>query len=290
MRTLGFYRLAEESERYLKPETMAALEAYAAGVNAFLADRPGPLPIEFHILRYEPEPWRPADSLVWGRLMALQLSGNWSSEALRLRLAEQLTPEQIAFLWPPYPEDGPIAIGDQAAATGLRPALPGDALPWDWAPKDASNSWVVSGRHTASGSPILANDIHLGLTQPSQWYLARIETLELTLAGATAPGVPFLIAGHNGHIAWAFTTTHSDAQDLFLERSPEGQADSYQTPTGVDRFAVREELIEVRGGEPLRLTVRSTRHGPVISDLGAARPAPEPPRSSPQPLTATSPS
>ena len=274
MRTLGVYRLAEESERHLNPETMVALEAYAAGVNAFLADPPGPLPIEFHILRYRPEPWRPADSLVWGRLMALQLSGNWSSEALRLRLAKRLTAEQIAFLWRPYPEDGPVATGDVAAAGELRPALPGEVLPWSWAPKDASNSWAVSGAHTASGSPILANDIHLGLDQPSQWYLARIETPDRTLAGATAPGVPFLIAGHNGHIAWAFSTTHSDTQDLFLERSPAGQADSYETPNGPEPFAVREEVIEVRGGAPLTLTVRSTRHGPVISDLRAGQSTP----------------
>jgi penicillin amidase len=280
MRTLGFYRLAEASQRHLEPETLATLEAYAAGVNAFLADPPGPLPLEFHILRHQPEPWRPADSLVWGRLMALQLSGNWASEALRLRLAERLTPEQIDFLWPPYPKNAPIAIGDMAAATGpgpgLRPVLPGDVLPWRWAPKDASNSWVVSGRHTASGRPILANDMHLGLNQPSQWYLVRIETPALTLAGATAPGVPFLIAGHNGRIAWAFTTTHSDTQDLFLERRPAGAADGYETPDGPAPFALREEVIEVRGGEPVTLTVRATRHGPIVSDLDGWRASPVP--------------
>ncbi len=284
MRTLGFYRLAEMSQAHLNPETMASLDAYAAGVNAFLADPPGPLPIEFQVLRTEPEPWRPADSLVWGRLMALQLSGNWSSEVLRLRLAERLTLEQIAFLWRPYPANGPIAIGDLAgvpnaiggltAAWGLQPILPGEVLPWRWAPKDASNSWVVAGSHTANGSPILANDIHLALSQPGEWYLARIETPELTLAGATAPGVPFLIAGHNGHIAWAFTTTHSDTQDLFRERSPDGATDSYETPDGPERFHVREEVIGVRGSDPLAIAVRSTRHGPVISDLRTRRTAP----------------
>jgi len=126
MRTLGFYRLAEESQAHLNPETMAGLEAYAVGVNAFIADPPGPLPIEFQVLRYEPEPWRPADSLVWGRLMALQLSGNWSSEVLRLRLAERLTPEQIGFLWRPYPTNGPTAIGDLSA--GMKMELVIDSL------------------------------------------------------------------------------------------------------------------------------------------------------------------
>ncbi len=271
MRTLGFYRLAEQSQAYLDPETLASVEAYAAGVNAFLADPPGPLPMEFHMLRYQPEPWRPADSLVWGRLMALQLSGNWSSEALRLRLAKRLTPEQIGFLWRPYPETAPNAIGDLAAADGPRPPLPSEVLPWAWAPKDASNSWVVAGAHTASGSPILANDIHLALHQPSHWYLVRIETPDLILAGATAPGVPFLIAGHNGHIAWAFTTTHSDTQDLFLERKADSAADSYETPNGPEPFEVWEEVIGVRGNDPLHIAVRSTRHGRVISDLRAGR-------------------
>lgn len=274
MRTLGFYRLAQESERHLDPATRASLEAYAAGVNAFINDPPGPLPIEFYLLRTRPEPWRPADSLVWGRLMALQLSSNWSSEVLRLRLAQRLTREQIDFLWPAYPKDGPVAIGDTAAAGPLRPILPGDVVPWAWAPKDASNSWVVSGKHTRSGSPILANDIHLGLVQPSQWYLVRIETPDLTLAGATAPGVPFLIAGHNGRIAWAFTTTHSDTEDLFLERSPADAPNQYETPDGPEPFAERQEVIEVRGGQPVELTVRTTRHGPVVSDLGGWRAAP----------------
>ena len=271
MRTLGFYRLAEASQVHLDPATLASIEAYAAGVNAFLADPPGPLPVEFHILRTAPEAWRPADSLVWGRLMALQLSGNWSSEALRLRLAERLTPEEIAFLWRPYPATAPNALGDLAASQAPAPVLPGEILPWDRAPKDASNSWVVSGAHTASGRPILANDIHLALKRPDEWYLARIETPELTLAGATAPGVPFLIAGHNGEIAWAFTTTHSDTQDLFLERRVAGDANSYETPDGPAPFAVRQEVIRVRGEDPVEFAIRATRHGPVVSDLRPGR-------------------
>jgi len=276
MRTLGFYRLAEESQAHLEPETLASVEAYAAGVNAYLADPPGPLPLEFQVLGYRPEPWRPADSLVWGRLIALQLSGNWRSEALRLRLAKRLTPEQIAFLWRPYPADAPTTLGDLAAAGDSGAVLPGEVLPWRWAPKDASNSWVVSGAHTQSGRPILANDVHLALHQPSHWYLVRIETPKLTLAGATAPGVPFLIAGHNGRIAWAFTTTHSDTQDLYLERSPADAPHSYETPDGPEPFQVHEETIEVRGGEAQTVTVRATRHGPVVSDLGGGRFAPFP--------------
>ena len=270
MRTLGLYRVAEANLEQLTPQTRAALEAYAAGVNAFIEGHEGPWPPEFYLLRYRPEPWRPADSLVWGRLMALQLSGNWSDEVRRLRLAQRLTPEQIAFLWPGYPADAPVALAGLAARyDGPAPLRADEVLPWDWAPKDASNAWVLAGRHTASGKPILANDPHLGLTAPGLWYLVRIETPTLTLAGASAPGVPFVLVGHNGHVAWGQTTTHGDTQDLFIERIAPDAPDSYLTPDGPRAFTTRRETILVRGEDPVELLVRETRHGPVISDVFA---------------------
>jgi len=267
MRTLGLYRVAEANLASLPPDTRAMLEAYAAGVNAFLDGRRGPLPLEFQILRYAPEPWRPADSVVWGRLMALQLSDNWRDEILRARLAAHLDAEQIAFLWPAYPKDAPTTLKDLAAATR---ALPLDRfaklLPWELAPKDASNAWVLAGARTASGAPILAGDPHLALSAPGQWVLARIETPERTLLGATAPGLPFPVLGQNDHVAWAFTTTHSDTQDIFIERLVDSDPDAYETPDGARTFEVREETIEVNGQAPETWPVRTTRHGPVISD------------------------
>jgi penicillin amidase len=284
MRGLGLYRLAEAGLSHLAPETRALLEAYAEGVNAFIAAPGGPWPPEFHLLRYRPEPWRPADSLVWGRLMAFQLSSNWPDEVRRLRLAGHLTPEQIEALWPSYPPDAPVTLGRRdISRRAAKPALPARAsettlrarpvwdpdepLPWSWAPKTASNVWVLAGARTASGRPILANDPHLPLKAPGLWYLVRIETPELTLAGATAPGVPFLVAGHNGRIAWGFTTTHADTQDLFVEQLSKDEPGHYDTPHGPRPFVLREEVIEVRGHAPETLTVRATRHGPVLSDL-----------------------
>ena len=123
----------------------------------------------------------------------------------------------------------------------------------------------MDGRHTATGAPLLAGDPHLAFGFPGIWYLARIETPDGVLAGATAPGVPFLVLGHNGHIAWTFTTTGADVQDVFIE-TPAGDG-QYQTPDGPRPFAVREERIKVRGEPDQVLTVRETRHGPVMSDL-----------------------
>ncbi len=268
MRGLGLYRVAEANVQNLGPEAKAALEAYAAGVNAFLAAPGGPWPPEYYLLRYRPEPWRPADSMVWGRLMALQLSGNWRDEIRRSRLARDLTEDQIAFLWPAYPTDGPISTGGLLGPHGEAPPRRlSEILPWRWMPKSASNSWVLSGERTASGMPILANDPHLALRSPGTWYLVRIETPDRILAGATAPGVPFVIVGHNGRVAWGFTTTESDTQDLFIERLSGAEGRSYETPDGPRPFEVRTETIEVRGEAPVVLTVRATRHGPVLSDF-----------------------
>ncbi len=154
------------------------------------------------------------------------------------------------------PEGTAVATGD-----------PADILPWTWAPKDASNLWILAGQRTESGKPILANDPHLGLEAPGFWYLVRIETPGLTLAGATTPGMPLMVLGHNGHIAWGFSTTHGDTQDLFIERLSDGKPGHYDTPDGPRPFITRQETIEIRGQAPHRLILRETRHGPVLSDL-----------------------
>jgi penicillin G amidase len=149
-------------------------------------------------------------------------------------------------------------------AAGLAALVPEFPAPFTL-PDSASNAWAVDGSHTASGAPLLAGDPHLGYGFPSIWYLARIETPGGVLVGATAPGVPFLVLGHNGHIAWSFTTTGADTQDLF-EETPVGDS-QYQTPEGPKPFILREERIRVRGAPDDLMTVRETRHGPVISDL-----------------------
>lgn len=267
MRVLGFARLAQAQVDHLSAGTREALDAYAAGVNAFLADDPV-LPLEFQVLGYAPEPWTPADSLSWFRLMALQLSGNWRQEIVRARLERRLDADQVAFLYPDAAADAPATIS--TARTALRD-VPLDELaallPEALRPKSASNAWIVTGERAAGGKPLLANDPHLGLQAPGYWYLARIETPGRTLVGATAPGLPFHVLGRNRHLAWGLTTTHSDTQDLFIEKPAAGDAGAYRTPDGPRPFATRTETIAVDGREtPVELRVRRTRHGPVVSD------------------------
>jgi penicillin G amidase len=266
MRTLGLYRRAAASLAHLAPATQARLEAYAAGVNAYLATRTGPLPLEFLILRHhEVEPWSPADSLVWLRVMALDLSVNYRDELLRARLARRLSEEQIADIWPDYPEGAPITLVE--LARGLPAAALAAALPPPAEGAQGSNAWVVAGSRTATGAPLLANDPHLGLQAPGVWYLVRMEAPELELVGASLPGVPGIVLGRNQSVAWGFTNTGPDTQDLFVERTDPADPGRYLTPDGSAPFEVRKEVVRVKGQAPVAVAVRATRHGPVLSDL-----------------------
>jgi len=267
MRVLGLYRLAEAEVPLLSPTVRHGLEAYAAGVNAFLASRRGALPPEFLLLRCNPEPWRVADSLVWGKLMDLLLAGNYRGELARARLARTLSADELAFLYPEYPADAPTTL---AALATIYRQLPLDrlytALPAAVGPIYASNNWVVDGAHSASGKPLLANDPHLPFGAPGFWYLARLKTPEREIAGGTAPGTPFVVIGHNDRIAWGLTTTGSDVEDLFIEKIDPADPGRYLTPGGSAAFESREETIAVRGAAPVSLSIRTTRHGPVLSD------------------------
>ncbi len=269
MRTLGLRRHAVNAFPALPAETRAMLEAYSRGVNAWIKERGRFSAPEFLFLG-TPEPWEPVDSLLWGETMGLWLSFNWRTELSRLSLAGRIPQKKIDELWPPVPGDGkpqaslPPNRQYADAAQELVDALPRFPEPFTL-PDTASNEWAVDGRHAATGAPLLAGDPHLAFGFPGIWYLARVETPKGVLAGATAPGVPFLVLGHNGHIAWTFTTTGADVQDVFIETAAgEGQ---YQTPDGPRPFVIREERIKVRGEPDQTLMVRETRHGPVISDL-----------------------
>jgi len=256
MRTLGLYRLAQKAVDRLPEDARAAIDAYTQGVNAYLDSRNGAWPIEFYLLRYRPERWKPADSLVWGRTMGIFLSRNWREEALRARIRQTLGADALPVLFPDYPADGPRTLA------GL-----GDGLVNPLAAGSASNSWALSGDRTLSQKPLLANDPHLRLRTPSLWYLAQIDWLGGSLAGATVPGVPFMVLGQNSHIAWGFTSAETDVQDLFVEKLDTADPASYRTPEGARPFEARTETIRVRDHADVKLTVRGTRHGPVISDI-----------------------
>ncbi len=274
LRTLGVRRVSESNLKVLDAETRALLEAYAAGVNAFIASGPV-LPLEFWLTGARPEPWTPADSVAWIKMMAWDLGGNWRNEILRMQLSKTLPLARIQEFVAPYPGEAPPEITDLKTLYGslergsvqlaedlgrlvaLAPGASPDGL--------GSNNWVVSGARSESGKPLLANDPHLGLTAPPVWYFAHISVPGMNIIGATLPGVPAVVLGRNDRFAWGFTNTGPDVQDLYLEKLD--SAGGYLAPEGPRQFQVIEETIKVKGAEPERLRVRISRHGPVISDV-----------------------
>jgi penicillin amidase len=270
LRTWGFYRAAEAAYARLSDDARAMIEAYVAGVNAYLSSE-SPRPPELKLLRHGPDPWTGPDVVVWAKMMAHNLANNRGSELRRYRLlARGLSPQRIADLMPLYPGERlpdnalvPVA----AVASAQRQA--GDLLARDEATRQhlprASNNWVLDGSLTEGGLPLLANDVHLGLQLPSAWYLMHLSSPGFDVIGATLPGLPLVTIGRNAHIAWGVTNLAADVEDIYIvEERGEG---GYLHDGVVRPFAVREERIRVRGGEPVNLRVRETLQGPVISDV-----------------------
>ena len=276
LRALGVKRAAQAQWNKASPPLRDAMTAYAAGINAYATQSMRARPPEFVLLGLPFEPWTPQDSFAWAIMMAWDLGGNWRTEMLRLRLALKMPVTRINELIPPYPGDQPLATTDYAALfRGLRldGKLGDQALlhaPPSGVEGVGSNNWVVSGSNTDTGKPLLANDPHLKLSAPALWYFARLEAPGLRVAGATMPGLPGVVLGQNEHIAWGFTNTGPDVQDLYIERINPDEPATYQTPQGWARFETFNETIKVKGQADESLVVRATRHGPVISDAGVA--------------------
>lgn len=272
LRTLGVRRNAERILQRLAPETRAVLEAYARGVNAFLGARSGPLPPEFLLTGAPaPEPWQPVDSLGWQTMMAWDLGANWTQELLRMRLSQRLSLAQINEFLPPYPGDSVLPTRDYTtlyrdlAGTTAQLGKVASVAPPSLIEGMGSNNWVVSGARSETGKPLLANDPHLGLSAPALWYFAHLSAPGLNVIGATLPGIPGVVLGRNDRIAWGFTNTAPDVQDLYIEQVNPDNPRQYRTPDGWAEFATRTEIIRVKGQPDITLEVRESRHGPVIT-------------------------
>jgi penicillin G amidase len=309
IRTMGWRRVAEQELSLLSPDTLRYLEAYSAGVNAYIdSHSPSQMSLEYTVLAlngldYTPEEWTPADSVAWLKAMAWDLRGNMSEEIDRAIASVSHTPEEIDSLYPPYPygrhrpivEQGGVVGGvfEQEAtgsssrkptrpplSSGLLAAL--ERLNEDLATMPdllgkgsgiGSNSWVVDGEHSTTGAPILANDPHLGVSMPGIWYQMGLHCRELTetcpfdVSGFTFSGLPGVVIGHNREIAWGFTNLGPDVVDLYLEKV---EGERYMYDGRLRPLQTREETIEVFGEEePFTFTVRSTEHGPLLSDVSA---------------------
>ncbi|MEM1274008.1 MAG: penicillin acylase family protein [Pseudomonadota bacterium] len=290
LRRLDLYGHASASVAAFDPRSRAALEAYAAGVNAWIeqvsTEALGRGAPELFLFSPEIAPWRPADSVAVSTMMALQLASQHEEEILRARTSLAL-PDQdrLQDLLPDAPGTGVMALPEFAALFDASPprfaentAQYGRLVPW--APRGrggASNAWAAQPARTASGAPILANDPHLALTAPSIWYLARLEFQSGGAIGATIPGMPAILSGRNDHIAWGVTSAHVDDIDLYVEELNPENSNQYRAPTGWAEFETRREIIEIDGADPVTITLRWTENGPVLPgrhwNFGAVTPA-----------------
>ena len=272
-RTLNFAGKAQKAYQNLPQDGKDALLSYASGVNAYLATRKGALPSEYILTGLTPEPWQPLHSMVWLKMMSYDLGGNMRTELARAELMAQLSPAQVQELYPTYPGDpAEVPLPDIKDILKGLPLKELASLMPEPSASLGSNNWVISGEHTKSGKPMLANDPHLTLRAPSVWYLAhlRLEDSDGTAynqIGVSFPGVPMIVLGRTNSIAIGFTNTAPDVQDLFIEKITNAEGTEYKTPTGVAAFTLRNETIKVKDAEDIKITVRESRHGPVVSDI-----------------------
>ena len=274
LRTIGLRRAAEADWAVLDDKTRLILESYAAGVNAFIESHKDRLPLEFTILGFKPAPWTPLDSLVWGKMMCWDLGSNWETELLRAELVDKLGEEKVQELLPPYPDEGPFIIPSEVKSyaglgAGILDEYAGVESLLDWGGEGVgSNNWVVDGTRTTTGMSLLANDPHLGLGLPSVWYEMGLHGGGFDVVGASFPGVPCIIIGHNQHIAWGVTNVGPDVQDLYIERINPANPYQYEYQGQWKDMEVVQEEIKVKGqDEPAVLEVRLTGHGPIINDV-----------------------
>ena len=291
-KTLGMREAAERAAADSSPEIRALLDDYARGVNQYIEKRGRRLPIEFLVLGYRPRPWTAADTYLISLYMYKTLTSTWKEKLNRQWIEAKVGPERAGDL---FVEDSPLdhfivgAPADEHAAQGRKAAgvlpvfAPSASGPPPFGPKEwnaaraflaqfdqetseiiGSNNFVVSGAHTASGKPLLANDTHLGLSVPCIWYLVHMTAPGWNVEGFALPGAPLVIIGHNDRIAWGFTNSNADVQDLFVETFDPANALAYRVNDAWVPAEVRRETIHVRGKPDVILDVVVTRHGPIV--------------------------
>jgi penicillin amidase len=294
-RVLGLKAAARKGLQMASPRDLAYFDAYARGVNAFIESHGSSLPIEFRILKYRPKPWQPEDSIVIANQMVKDLNYYTFGDMLaREKILAKLGPELTGDLytnrsWHDRPptvmredlndqenkgdsDDDDDDDDDSGPDTSVTQQRGAPVEMWARHTPEAvngSNDWVVSGAHTVTGKPLLSNDMHLQHQMPNLWYEAHLTCANpsgnLDVAGVTLPGMPYVIVGHNQRIAWGFTNVGPTVADAFVENF-NGQGD-YQTPAGWEHPEHRVEVIHVKGKADVTVDVRTTRHGPIITDI-----------------------
>lgn len=283
VRTIGLRRIAERDWSNIAGEEREAMQAFSDGVNAYIESHRGRLPLEFHLLGVNPKPWKPQDILATVGIISWILAENAGFELSRAHFIAQAGEPIAKELLPPYDEGAPFVIPAAAKAYSALRSVPMEHLPLvdlllgRPGPTVGSNSWVVPGSRTATGSPLLANDTHLGLFMPSSWYATALHSGDLDVVGYSFVGSPGIVIGHNQRIAWGITDLVGDVQDFYLEKLDDPEhPQRYEFQARWRDISKVTETIEVKGQPPLNFEVLSTHHGPLVSRLGGRFKYPQP--------------
>ena len=273
-RIVGLERAAEAEERTLSPRVRERLQWYSDGVNAFLQNAKGRYPIEFDLLRYDPQPWQPIHTLLVGKLIAWELNLSWWTDLTYGAIAARVGMEKTREIYPGYPSDVPPEVPPAVwrAYAALRESYLSVAHAYAQASGTASvlggsNAWAVAPRRSRTGSALLANDTHLRLELPARWYEIYLNAPGFRVEGMSIAGVPAIVAGRNDAIAWGVTNVMADDADFYVEQIDSVDSSKYVVDGKLRAMTVLDEEIPVRGEEPSPLRIRLTQHGPVVTDI-----------------------
>ncbi len=279
-RRLGVHRASAAAVEQMSAHSHRILDAYTRGINAFIESHRRNLPLEFVLLRFQPDPWKMADSIQWSKMMGWNLGGNWETEIIRARIVAKLGAERAAKLESGYDPKHPLIVPPGVEYQGVNlgmleqyqqlKQLSGFGL------MGGSNNWVVDGTMTTTGAPILCNDPHLGQAAPSIWFECHLVAGDIDVEGVSFPGAPGIVIGHNQHVAWGLTNAVSDVEDLYIEKFNPRNSHQYEYMGKWEEAQVIREEISIKGSAPVIEEVRVTRHGPIIATYAPPSPATTP--------------
>lgn len=268
-KTMGYERVAKKDWELYGPDEHALIFSYCAGINAFIKDNKDNLPVEFTLLRLEPEPWEPIDVCAFSRLLIALLSWGWHDEIIRAKIIESVGEEAASELDNTYTPHHPFTLPDGIEFNMLDLEEKFKALQGPYMPSlSGSNAWTVHGSKTVTGKPFLCNDPHLTLRNPNIWYQVHIHCPDFHVTGVSAPALPMVLIGHNASIGWGITLSFTDIEDVFVEKFTDDTCGSYVHENQLLSTDIIEEKIYIKGeDEPYIEKVLQTIHGPVISDI-----------------------
>lgn len=274
-RIMGLRRIAEKSLPLLDKKTKDIINAYCEGINAYIDTHKHSLPLEFTILKFKPSHWTPLEVMSWSNMMALNNGLNYSYELFRAQIVAKLGEKMANDALPAYDKNNPLIVPKElekyqwlknnklAGVADLENVFPGSQT-FGW----ASGAWVVSGKYTKTGLPLLASDVHMSLSIPSLWYEIGLHGGGYDVAGCSLPGAPFILIGHNSNIGWAFTNMNADVQDLYMEKLNDPKNPTqYEYMGKWENLVKKTEVIKVKGKDPVSLKLLFTRHGPLMNEL-----------------------